>query len=752
MLAPFVLISALIGSVPLGPPPPADDAPLRDWFGFNGLQVLPVGDDPGPMCVQDVDGDGLTDIAIANNRRSRIEILRQLPADERLDAPGPAETINEFPEHTDWARQLVPVTDQIKALLVHDVNGDGRADFITAGSPGRITILLQQEDGTFDAQRRKDVRNLAANSNAFTLVDIVGDADPELISIVDGDLAWWPLQDGRLGAMERRPAGVKIVGVLAEDYDGDGLIDLAGIAPDDAAPVRIWFARQDGDARSIGGQTPFEMPPLVEFEAIRIPGQRAARIAVIERPSRRIVLHDVERVPTDDDPDITIMGFADTGNRNRPVVLADVNADGLLDVIAADAKGNAIAVYRQQAGTGLLPAEASPTVAEVDGLAIVPAQGDAPARLVVLSTKEGFVGTSPLDSSSTIAFPTALQGDKGWEPKAIAITSSAIAVIRNSGRKYKMDLVAFDGTALESVDLGSLSRAPNNIIVADADQDGLDDMLLITNDRPMMLLLGEADDTWTVLEKDDMGQYGLIGDGDAAAMVSRDVDGDGKPELLSADRNYVRALRYDRDGDAPGWQVVSQMNADDSDADLMALVVTEDGLIAADREANELVLFTDEGDGMSQSETITLPGIEPRRLAVGALTGNANETVLVLGSDAMATVTRSGDKIALREAGTWRSSLERHTPHEFAVGDVNADGRIDLLALDAGEQMLEILTFTDSGSMQHAMGFPVFESRIFSGGDGREYQPRKAWVADMNGDGRDDVVLLVHDRILVYPQ
>jgi len=752
MLASFVLSTAMLGSFPLGPPPPADDAPLRDWFGFSSLEVLPVGDDPGPMCVDDVDGDGLTDIVVANNRRSRIEILRQRPADERLDAPEPAQSVNEFPEHTHWERQLVPVADQVKALLVHDVNGDGRNDFIAAGSPGRITMLLQQDDGTFDAQRRKDIRSLAASTNAFTLVDIVGDAAPELISIVDGDLAWWPLEDGRLGAMERRPAGVKLVGVIPADYDGDGLIDIAGIAPDDAAPVRLWFARQDGNDRSIGGQTPFEMSPIAEFEAITLPGQQAARIAVIERPARRLVLHEVQRVPADDDPDITLMGFADSGNRNRPVVLADVNADGLQDVITADAKGNAIAVFRQQAGTGLLPAESSPTVAEVDGLAVLPEVDGAPARLVVLSTKEGFVGTSDLVDSGTIAFPSAIQGAKGWEPKAIAATSNAIAIVRNSGRKYKMDLVHADGSEGRGVDLGSLSRAPTSIVVADVDQDGLEDMLLITNDRPLMLLLGEADGAWTVLEKDDMGQYGLIGDGDAAAMVSRDIDGDGQSELLSADRNYVRALRYDRDGDAPGWQVVSQMNANDSDADLMALVVTEDGLIAADREANELVLFADEGDGMSQSETIALPGIEPRRLAVGALTGDANETVLVLGDDAMATVTRAGDKVALREAGTWRSSLENHAPHEFAVGDVNGDGRVDLLLLDAGEQMLEILTFNDSGSMEHAMGFPVFESRIFSGGQGREYQPRQAWVADMNGDGRDDVILLVHDRILVYPQ
>jgi hypothetical protein len=50
------------------------------------------------------------------------------------------------------------------------------------------------------------------------------------------------------------------------------------------------------------------------------------------------------------------------------------------------------------------------------------------------------------------------------------------------------------------------------------------------------------------------------------------------------------------------------------------------------------------------------------------------------------------------------------------------------------------------------MGFPVYESQLFSGGDTREYQPRQISIADVTGDGSHDVVLLCHDRILIYPQ
>ena len=91
-------------------------------------------------------------------------------------------------------------------------------------------------------------------------------------------------------------------------------------------------------------------------------------------------------------------------------------------------------------------------------------------------------------------------------------------------------------------------------------------------------------------------------------------------------------------------------------------------------------------------------------------------------------------------------------PHRLAVGDVNADGYGDMVALDAGEQMIEIFTFDQGGEMLHATGFQIFETQLFHSGDTREYQPRQVVIADITGDGAHDVVMLCHDRVLLYPQ
>ena len=87
-----------------------------------------------------------------------------------------------------------------------------------------------------------------------------------------------------------------------------------------------------------------------------------------------------------------------------------------------------------------------------------------------------------------------------------------------------------------------------------------------------------------------------------------------------------------------------------------------------------------------------------------------------------------------------------------AAGEVNGDGFVDLLVLDAGEQSLGVLSFSEAGRLLPITRFKVFESRLFQGGEPREFEPSIVLVGDLTGDGADDVILLCHDRVLLYPQ
>ena len=83
---------------------------------------------------------------------------------------------------------------------------------------------------------------------------------------------------------------------------------------------------------------------------------------------------------------------------------------------------------------------------------------------------------------------------------------------------------------------------------------------------------------------------------------------------------------------------------------------------------------------------------------------------------------------------------------------VATDSSPDLVVLDAGEKMASILTFTKERQLLLATEFEVFQTRLFEQERQSDLQPSQTFIVDLTGDGADDLVIVVHDRVIVYPQ
>jgi len=88
------------------------------------------------------------------------------------------------------------------------------------------------------------------------------------------------------------------------------------------------------------------------------------------------------------------------------------------------------------------------------------------------------------------------------------------------------------------------------------------------------------------------------------------------------------------------------------------------------------------------------------------------------------------------------------------AGDLTGDGNVELVTLDPDGSVVEILARDETAkAWTSRLHFKVFETdEHFQGRRGESLEPREAIVADVTGDGKKDLLLLVHDRVLVYPQ
>ena len=91
----------------------------------------------------------------------------------------------------------------------------------------------------------------------------------------------------------------------------------------------------------------------------------------------------------------------------------------------------------------------------------------------------------------------------------------------------------------------------------------------------------------------------------------------------------------------------------------------------------------------------------------------------------------------------------------LTTGDINSDGRVELIMVEYKHNHIEILALDSKGLPVPAMRFKIFEEKTYRESRPQQnpaVEPRELKIADVTGDGKADLVTVIHDRIIIYPQ
>jgi len=775
-LAPILALAAL-ATVPTAAQ--TGDS-LDQYFGFDESRIIVVDDGANPFLAADFNNDGMTDLAVVNNRKSRIELYLQRRS-PRSDAEQEREyKVNDIRPNKHYDHESISVAHRVSAIAVHDVTGDGKADILYAGQPAEIVVLAQTTPGKFEQTSKRRIRGLGATRSSFLVANVEGSPAPELLAGVDGKINIYTLtEDGPIGEPRTLGSGgadANIVAFFVEDFTGDGLSDVLAVIPESRSPLRIWKRRAVTGSPALtelGAELRFESPSVREVEPVRFPNRDAASIAVIERATNRLIIYDIADAPDDTgadserDAQAEVHAFAGGAQRDRSVALADLDGNGLTDLIATDPKGASLLVHHQtNAGLGA----ATHFSAFKDPKAIAAGQwdDDPEPEVFVLSEKEKTVGVANRNAAGRLGFPQPIPlATAGATPVAMSYVTltgePAFIVIAKNKRKHTLEIHRPNGSTPFTVDLKDVNRPPQSILAADINRDGSSDLLLFTPSEPMVMVLADKDGELTDIRTEkNTSQFGLVEEAGPDNTALLDITGDGANELLIADENFVRACRYDND---LGWAVIDQITMPDASTRFVGLTLLDESeagssqpptVVAADSANRRLVMIRSSGAaGVGQwaiDTSLHLAGFDLGRINAGHFTGDGEPSILALSDDAFAIIRLTDGAQTLEPIIVFRNDNENRLEHEITTGDVNSDGYTDLIVLDAGEQMCEIFTLSAARHLMPATEFQVFQSRLFSGGDSREFEPSDAIIADLTGDGADDIALLIHDRVIIYPQ
>ncbi len=748
----------------------AEDKPAA--FGFTGPEVFPIDPQIILLHAADLNGDGLTDLVVVNNARSKINLLynRTGKTNSILPRPGEKGEINDLPPGARFHIESIASEKRISSLVVADLNGDGKPDLAYYGEPKELVVQYNLGSNGWSVPKRWPITDGQLWVNALATGDLNGDKLTDLVLLGENNIYWLAqTPDHTLAEPKKIPFSGDVKAVQVLDINGDGRDDLLLVNWDSPSPFRFRLQNADGE---LGPEIYFTLPPIRAYMADDLDGDHKTEVVTIAQNSGRAAVSRFAQKPAEPlsgdfkQGQFQVLPLNRTTLGHRGILWADVNGDGLTDLLVAEPDSGQLSLYLQKPDGTLGAAKTFPTFAGVSELAVSDWDGSGRPKIFLLSSDEHQVGVTQLDEHGRIAFPTIIPLD--GKPLTMAVgplqpgAKPSLAVIVEQDTNRVLVTRQADGKSHTQKLSDDFKSMPSSMTMHDANQDGLADLIVLIPYEKIKVLVQKTDRL--NFEEADVLPPG--GSTEAPWLSISDVDGDGKAELLLAQKNFVRAVVLQKESDRstngkPAWNfhVKEQINGASSDSRIVAAAPLRNGtnaiasIFLLDAERKQLTLSERDKAGVWQVvRNLPLPVSDFTALrAVGLGSSNAN-SVALMGVNAVGTLATSGRVWEMEELDSYETPIKDGHLTDVIAGDLNNDGRKDLVFLETARNYLDLVTYEKPHKLVPANRWQVFEERTFRSRRNDSNEPREAVVADVTGDGKADLIVLVHDRILVYPQ
>ncbi|HZS48622.1 MAG TPA: VCBS repeat-containing protein, partial [Blastocatellia bacterium] len=634
---------------------------------FAPATSFAMGASPTGVVVGDFNKDGKPDVVTANSGSNNIS----LRAGDGSGGFGSAANFN--------------VATSPSSVAVGDFNKDGNLDLVTANAgSNNVSVLLGNGSGSFAAAVNF---NVASNPSSVAVGDFNNDGNPDIVTANSNDNNVSILLgngNGGFSAAVNFAVGMQPSSVVIGDFNGDSKLDIA-TANLGSNDISILLGNGSGGFSAAnnfnsGGTGPRSIA-IGDFNRDGL-----YDLVVTNRSSNNVSILLGNGVGS--------FGAAsnfNVGSNPTSVVVADFNQDGIPDLAVANNSSNTTSILLGN-GTGGFGA-----------------------------SSDFNVGTGPI---------AAAVGDFNADGKPDLVIANAnsndASMLLNTNTATPISQPEFvSGNKLTTGPALNLTEAPDQIVTADFNNDGIPDLAVLNNLGAVAIFLGKGDGTFGT-------RITLPSGGVSFSFAIGDFNRDGKLDIVTGNQNNTVSVFL---GNGTGSFGFPSNITTNGGANYVAVGdFNGDGNldIAAGHEQNTLTSTTisimlGTGTGTFGPSTDFNAGKSVFAIAVGDFNQDGKIDL------ATADLQRGSVEILLGNGngrfGFPNSFSASDGPISIAVADFNGDGKQDLVVGDAVDQKISILIGSGTGTF----GLPTFSSTnnassvIASG--------------DFNGDGKLDVAV-----------
>jgi VCBS repeat-containing protein len=350
-------------------------------------------------------------------------------------------------------------------------------------------------------------------------------------------------------------------------------------------------------------------------------------------------------------------------------------------------------------------------------------------------------------SGASVASVTAVGGSNGAQ-YVIAVNTGtgdgSIALDLSSAGIEDLAGNRLAGTAFQPETSYPTGRIPESVAIGDLNGDGKPDLVVanffssdINTPATISVLLGNGDGTF---QPQTTYPAGL----NAYSVAIGDFNKDGKPDVVVANNaatatplGTLSVLLGNGDGSfqsptayPTGPGPISVATGDFNGDGNLDLVAANGSFLS-----NSVSVLLGNGNGTFQPQTMYAVGVTPFAVAVGDLNGDGKLDLVTANTEFGPDVNPGSLSVLLGNGdGTFQPKTDYattgHLTLSVAIGDLNADGKPDLVAVNNATETMSLFFGNGDGTFQPEV--------VYSTGAGG---PGAVAITDQDGDGKLDLVI-----------
>jgi hypothetical protein len=686
---------------------------------FQSPVSVAVGNGPDAVAMADINEDGRPDLSVANFLDNTVSLLFGL-------GDGTFQNV-----------VSLPVGNGPDALAVGDFNRDGHVDLIVANYlSGDISVLLSRNRGEATIQVRYSV---GEGPCSLAMGDVNGDGVTDLVianalsrnvSILLGR------GDGTFRTLAPVALGVSPESVVTGDFNSDGKMDVA-VASQGAGGVFLLSGR--GDGTFLAPQRVASLSAPIALTAGDFNNDGRPDLAVADYNANTVTV-----LMGQGDGTFLAQAPFNVGAYPLALVAGDFNNDGRLDFVTANGLGVPVSVALGfgngefvEPGASLPPIQCRPIIADLnlDGIPDVIALRSDGKVLFRPGEGNGLFGTP------VIVNPTASE-DARDITVSYTVTGMPVLVVADARINSVGFYIYAGGRFLCISNNIQQGVVASHLAFGDVNADGLEDLVMSVGDTgEVRIYLQRPNDNMANRPRD----YGMTVGHNISSLAVADLNGDGLPEVIATDQSsglvhvllnssttpFTSQLQF-RAGaglssatqlngtwqvqsqESPVAQAVADFNADGTPD----LAIVNQGMNRVD------LLFGDGQGGVynPSSATSLRTGFDPVAIVTADFNKDGHADLAVLNKDSADISVFLGDG---HGGFTERPRVSAgNNPTGLTVCILEADGDKDLVVSNVQGDVL-VIEGNGDGTFQPYQ---------------RVNQHMALAAADLNGDGRDDLI------------